>query len=155
MKQFVFILAALFATAAQAASFSIPFSCGGGGTRVMDGDWDATSGNISYTITLSNCMIEKDDGTILSGTITASGKFAELGGGKYDVDLQDTVDVSFVGADNGSSQCSRHIAMVYDGTNSSATNARLSMNNCTMNSSQSTGVDILSVIRMMPFSGQQ
>ncbi|MBI5937505.1 MAG: hypothetical protein HY850_06635 [Betaproteobacteria bacterium] len=150
MKRFIFVLAALFATAAQASTFSIPYPCEGGGSRTLNGDWDATTGAITWTMTLNNCRPDTGDSTTMNGTITASGQFLNVGGNSYNANLQDTTSITLSGGTTGNLQCSRSLSGTWDIATRTATNVKITLNNCNITASQSLNADIVELIGSIP-----
>lgn len=128
----VFSAGSVTATRISAAVAALNFSttCSGGGTRVSAGSWDATSGALSLSSTVTACV--GYGGEIHDGTRTLSGTLLLNGTSSYTVDV--TAQENYTVTRDGATAIQHTCTLTRKGSFDSSTDrftGTVSRNNCT------------------------
>lgn len=137
IKTLLAVLSLTFAGFAQAASTPIDFSntCSGGGTKVVKGSFDSTSGALDVTITMTACI--GGGGATHDGTATVKGTLKlDSATKKYSVDLAENIDTNIKFKDGGTVK--RTCALTKVGSYDTATDmftGKVTRSNCSLDGS--------------------
>lgn len=119
------------------------YDCHGGGTRVVTGTWDTSSGALNVTVTLNACI--GPEGASHNGTDTISGTLqAGANKGDYSEDLTETIATTISFADGGS--LTRNCTIARNGSYAGATDTftgTSTRNNCSVSGSYHDHLHIL------------